>query len=607
MAGGYVPQEILDEIAAKCDIVSVISEYMPLKRTGANYQGLCPFHNEKTPSFSVSPGKQFFYCFGCGKGGNVFKFVMEIEGVSFIEAVRILARKAGVTLPERELSQAEKAALEQRKRYIQINEATTMFYQKVLWETKMGQPYRDYLEKRQISREIAEKFRLGANATGWNSLFEFLSKHNVSPKEMLDLGLISSGKKEGEYWDKFRARLMFPIANEKGDIIAFGGRIIDKQSAPQKYLNSQETPLFHKSRTVYGLNLAKSSIRNQDMALLVEGYMDVIACHQYGITNAVAALGTSFTPEQGKLLMRNTYQIGLSLDGDSAGQKATLRALDILQDLGCSPRVIRIPNNADPDEYLKEYGKEGFEKLIGNSQEAILYKLDRYMESENCDTMTGKYQVVRRLLSDLRRLPSAVARESAVHDISVKLQVSEKAIWDEIRFGGQKSEEKSMIASKNDEKNQNVGQEEEKKVANIENKAERVILRGIYEHPEFLSIVESYGGKTLFETAGADLYQDFTQSVSKCGKVDSSAVPPEKSELLAKLLMEESETADWEKSLRTAAWQLKQEQMNRQYRQLANELSEAVKLGEKDKMQDALAKMDQIRKMKNEFETGLKG
>ena len=391
MSTGYVPQEILDEIVARCDIVSVVNEYVPLKRKGSNYQGLCPFHNEKTPSFSVSPGKQIFHCFGCGKGGNVFRFIMDIEGVSFLEAVERLAKRANVTLPEKEMTAAQRAKLEQRKRYLKINNFAARYYQKILLETEAGRPYREYLQKRQIDEEIIQKFQLGATPSGWDNLYQNLKKRGVTTQEMLDLGLISASRREGQYIDRFRNRLMFPIGNEKGEIIAFGGRIIDKDSSPQKYLNSPDTPLFHKSRNLYGLHLARNSIRNQDMAIIVEGYMDVISCHQHGITNAVAPLGTAFTPEQGRLLMRSTYQIGISFDGDAAGIKATMRCLDILSDLGATARVIQIPDQADPDEFLKKYGKEAFLQLIEDSQELVMYKIARYMETTNTDSILQSF------------------------------------------------------------------------------------------------------------------------------------------------------------------------------------------------------------------------
>jgi len=571
MSTGYIPQEILDEIVARCDIVSVINEYVPLKRRGSNYQGLCPFHNEKTPSFSVSPAKQIFHCFGCGKGGNVFKFVMEIEGVSFVEAVEKLAKRAGVRLPEKELTPGQRKALEQRKRYQQINELAARYYHTVLMKSKMGQPYRDYLKHRQIGEETIVKFRLGATPAGWDNLYREMKKRGIIEQEMLDLGLISQTKK-GTYVDRFRQRLMFPICDEKGTVIAFGGRIIDKDSSPQKYLNSPDTPLFHKSRNLYGLHLAKPGIRNADQAIIVEGYMDVISCHQYGITNAVAPLGTAFTPEQGKLLMRNTYQVGISFDGDAAGTKATMRCLDILSDLGCSARVIQIPDNADPDEYLKKYGKEAFQQLISASQELIMYKIAKYMETTNTDTITGKMKVVSLLLPDLRKLQSAVARESAIREISQKLQVSEKAIWDELRRTQDKPDAMQTEQSFSAEESPGALQENMAPKGNINSKIERNILHMIFERPELLSEVERFGGVALLSKQAADMYQDFQESIRRSGKVESTAIPEEKGQILADILMEELYITDMDKALRDSLLQLKQEQLDKEYQDVMSQL-----------------------------------
>ena len=571
MSTGYIPQEILDEIVARCDIVSVINEYVPLKRRGSNYQGLCPFHNEKTPSFSVSPAKQIFHCFGCGKGGNVFKFVMEIEGVSFVEAVEKLAKRAGVRLPEKELTPGQRKALEQRKRYQQINELAARYYHTVLMKSKMGQPYRDYLKQRQIGEETIVKFRLGATPAGWDNLYREMKKRGITEQEMLDLGLISQTKK-GTYVDRFRQRLMFPICDEKGTVIAFGGRIIDKDSSPQKYLNSPDTPLFHKSRNLYGLHLAKPGIRNADQAIIVEGYMDVISCHQYGITNAVAPLGTAFTPEQGKLLMRNTYQVGISFDGDAAGTKATMRCLDILSDLGCSARVIQIPDNADPDEYLKKYGKEAFQQLISASQELIMYKIAKYMETTNTDTITGKMKVVSLLLPDLRKLQSAVARESAIREISQKLQVSEKAIWDELRRTQDKPDAVQTEQSFSAEESPGALQENMAPKGNINSKIERNILHMIFERPELLSEVERFGGVALLSKQAADMYQDFQESIRRSGKVESTAIPEEKGQILADILMEELYITDMDKALRDSLLQLKQEQLDKEYQDVMSQL-----------------------------------
>ena len=608
MSTGYVPQEILDEIVARCDIVSVVNEYVPLKRKGSNYQGLCPFHNEKTPSFSVSPGKQIFHCFGCGKGGNVFRFIMDIEGVSFLEAVERLAKRANVTLPEKEMTAAQRAKLEQRKRYLKINNFAARYYQKILLETEAGRPYREYLQKRQIDEEIIQKFQLGATPSGWDNLYQNLKKRGVTTQEMLDLGLISVSRREGQYIDRFRNRLMFPIGNEKGEIIAFGGRIIDKDSSPQKYLNSPDTPLFHKSRNLYGLHLARNSIRNQDMAIIVEGYMDVISCHQHGITNAVAPLGTAFTPEQGRLLMRSTYQIGISFDGDAAGIKATMRCLDILSDLGATARVIQIPDQADPDEFLKKYGKEAFLQLIEDSQELVMYKIARYMETTNTDSIRGKMKVVEQLLPDLRKMQSAVARETAVRLVAAQLQVSEKAVWEEVRKpidSGEHLRMETEIVQSPVENEINAGK--------IESPVEKNILRILFVRPDLLREVEAYGGSELFGAAGAALYREFAADIARSGKVESANIAQEQSLLLAELLMEEVYMTDQEKALKDGLRQLKYEQLNEEYRQLTQQLMELEKedvgeVGAKKAMQGALLqKLDTILQAKKEFETGRKG
>lgn len=606
MSTGYIPQQVLDEIVARCDIVSVIGEYVPLKRKGSNYQGLCPFHNEKTPSFSVSPGKQIFHCFGCGKGGNVFRFIMEIEGISFLEAVEKLAKRANVKLPEKEMTAEQQKKLAQRKRYLQINDFAARYYHKILLDTPQGKPYRDYLKKRQIGEEIIEKFQLGATPSGWDSLYQALKKHGVQDQELLELGLISESRRPGQFIDRFRQRLMFPIGDERGNTIAFGGRIIDKDSSPQKYLNSPDTPLFHKSKNLYGLHLARTSIRNADQAIIVEGYMDVISCHQYGITNVVAPLGTAFTPEQGRLLMRNTYQMAISFDGDAAGVKATMRCLDILSDLGCTAKVIQIPEQADPDEYLKKYGKEAFTRLITEAEELIMYKIARYMETTNTDSIAGKMKVVAMLLPDLRNMQSAVARESAIRAISIRLGISEKAVWAELQ-----NEKGALVEqSKNVENDAAPPQEIGQIAGNIESKVEKMILHLLFERPDFLDMVEHFGGKELFSSTAAELYQEFQQNIQRNGRVDSANIAQEKGQLLADILMDELYITDQEKSMNHALRQLKYERLDQEYQRLSRKLTETTKMGDTRNMQElqeVLQKLDKIRREKKEYETSRKG
>ncbi len=596
-----IPREILDEIAARNDIVSVVSEYVPLKRTGSNYTGLCPFHNEKTPSFSVSPNKQFFYCFGCGKGGDVFRFLMDIEGLTFTEAAERLAKRAGVQIPEQELTAAQLAQQKQRRRQLQINDFAARYYHKVLLESKDAEPYRAYLRKRRVSEESIERFQLGATPPGWNGLCEALRKRGVTAQEMLELGLVSESRRPGKYVDRFRGRLMFPICNERGERIAFGGRILDAEKRPQKYLNSPETPLFHKSRTLYGLHLARNSIRSQDLALLVEGYMDVIACHQAGITNAVAPLGTAFTHEQGRLLMRSTYQIGISLDGDAAGVRAAMRTLDVLADLGCTARVVTIPDGQDPDEFLQSRGKDAFLRLIDGAQDAIAYKIERYMETADTDTIGGKMQVVGKLLPDLEKMQSAVAREEAVRQISRALSVSEKAILEELRRLARPTAPQTAARFET----RQPAAEADPPAEKIASQAERVALQLLYTHPDYLSTAEQYGGAELFSPAGAKLYEEFQTQILRSGKAGLAGAGAEESVVLADLLMQETYVADPERTFADSLRQLKQERLDQSYQALLQQLARPDQPEETRRA--LLERLDAIRRAKKTDETAKKG
>lgn len=605
MSTGYIPQEILDEIAAKCDIVSVVSEYVPLKRRGVNYQGLCPFHNEKTPSFSVSPAKQIYHCFGCGVGGNVFKFVMEIEHISFREAVAKLAKQAGVTLPEKEMTPAERKLQQKRQRLLKINELAARYYQKVLLETKGGQVYRDYLNKRGISQDIIEKFGLGACQQGWDGLYKFLLSRGVEPAEMQELGLVLPNKNATGYYDRFRQRLMFPIRDDGGRVVAFGGRIIDADVSPQKYMNSPDTPLFHKGGVLYGLDLAKTAIRQKDSAIVVEGYMDVIACHQYGVTNAIAALGTAFTTGQAKLLMRNTYQIYVAFDADTAGSKATWRSLDILSDLGCQVRVINLPLGSDPDEYLKANGQLAFEQQISESQELIVYKIGRLMESINTNEINGKMQIAHSILPDVLKMNSPVARESAIALISQKLQITENALWSELKQLNRQGLGKS--GRQNDEKALPNPPEKKPSTDVSGARREKAIIKILYEQPKLLAMVERLGGETLFESEAKGLYSKMKGVYEKQHEIKSTDFSEAETELLAAALMQndvinapEQTLVDYIKHIRLDKWEL-------EYKLRVQELADAEKTGATDKMVKALQDLELLRSKKKAIEDTGKG
>jgi DNA primase len=366
----YYPEDLVEEIRQRNDIVDVISEHVKLKRTGNNYMGLCPFHNEKSPSFSVSGQKQMYHCFGCGVGGNVFTFVMEYENYSFVEALKFLAERVNIALPEQEYSEEAKKKADLKGQLLDINRqaAKYFFYQ---LKSERGTTAYEYLTNRKLSDETIQKFGLGYSNKYSNDLYQYLKQLGYSDEILKQSGLVTIDEMKGAY-DKFWNRVMFPIMDVNNRVIGFGGRVLGE--GEPKYLNSPETLLFDKSRNLYGLNVARTS-RKHNM-LICEGYMDVIALHQAGFTNAVASLGTAFTGLQANLLKRYTGEVLLTYDSDGAGTKAALRAIPILKEAGLSTKVINMKPYKDPDEFIKALGAEEFEKRIDEAQNSFYFEID---------------------------------------------------------------------------------------------------------------------------------------------------------------------------------------------------------------------------------------
>ena len=359
--------EIIDEVRQLNDIVDIISQYVHLKRSGRNYFGLCPFHNEKSPSFSVSPDKQIFHCFGCGVGGNVYTFLSKIENMSFIEAVQNLAARANIVLPTLE-NNADSAKEELKAKVYKVNEFTAKFYHENLYkpEAKMGQ---EYVKKRKLTNETLKAYRIGFSGK-FDELYKELKKQGFGEQEILESGLVNKNE-NGKFIDRYRNRLMFPICDERGRVIAFGGRVLD-DSKP-KYINSPENIVYSKGKHLFGLNVAKKE--HLKKIIIVEGYMDAISLHQRGITNAVASLGTALTESQGRLLRKSSEQVIIGYDADGAGQAATVRGLEILQNLGCDIRILQIEGAKDPDEFVTKYGPERFLKYVDNAISLVEYKI----------------------------------------------------------------------------------------------------------------------------------------------------------------------------------------------------------------------------------------
>ena len=427
----YYSEDLIEEVRMKNDIVDVISGYVKLQKKGSSYFGLCPFHNEKSPSFSVSRQKQMYYCFGCGAGGNVFTFLMEYENYTFIEAVEYLAERSGVELPKAEYSREAKERAGLKASLLEINKAAAQYFY-VQLKSEQGKAGYTYLRERRLSDETIRAFGLGYSNKYSDDLYRYLRSKGY-PEEMIrQAGLISIDEKHGVY-DKFWNRVMFPIMDVNSRVIGFGGRVMG--DAKPKYLNSPETPIFDKSRNLYGLNRARSS--RKPYFLLCEGYMDVIAMHQAGFTNAVASLGTALTAGHASLIRRYVQEVYLTYDSDEAGTKAALRAVPILREAGISAKVIRMDPYKDPDEFIKNLGAEEFEQRIEGAKNGFMFTLEILEREYHMDSPEGKtaffQEAARRLIGFQDELErnnyiEAVAKAYRISEESLKKLVSRTAV-----------------------------------------------------------------------------------------------------------------------------------------------------------------------------------
>ena len=417
-------EEIIDEVRQSNDIVDVISQYMYLKRSGRNYFGLCPFHNEKSPSFSVSPDKQIFHCFGCGVGGNVISFIMKIEGCGFVEAIQILAEKANIQLPTLE-NNVDSQREELKAKVYKVNEFTADFYHKNLYtpNAKIGQ---EYVKKRMLTNDTLENYKIGFSGR-FNELYMALKHNGFGDQEILESGLVNRND-NGQYIDRYRNRLMFPICDVRGRVIAFGGRVLD-DSKP-KYINSPENVIYSKGRHLFGLNVAKKYDTKQ--LLIVEGYMDVISLHQRGVKNVVGALGTALTQQQGFLLRKNAEQVILSFDSDEAGQTAKLRAIDVLQSMGLDLRVLQMEGAKDPDEYIIKYGNARFKNVVDRAISVLEFKIKILKNKLNLDNINDKIKFLNEIAKLLSNIDNTMEREIYIEKISDTYQISKEAIYAEV-------------------------------------------------------------------------------------------------------------------------------------------------------------------------------
>ncbi|BBB92805.1 MAG TPA: DNA primase [Methylomusa anaerophila] len=476
-------EDFIEQLRETSDIVGIISDYVPLKKRGKNYWGCCPFHHEKTPSFSVTPDKGFFYCFGCQTGGNVYNFLMKIENIGFLDAVKLLANKMNVSLPAKEKSEREKIRDQEINKIYQATELARDFFFSCLTKTNLGKTAREYLAARGVADQTIETYKIGFAPPQWDKLSLAFLERGISLDVLLKSGLAVSRQSGRGVYDRFRNRIIFPICDARGRVIGFGGRVID--NSQPKYLNSPETLIFNKRHVLYGFDIAYENIRGSGQAIVVEGYMDAITAHCMGIKNVVASLGTAFTPEQARQILKCNVEMVFSYDSDSAGQNATLRALEVVRALGAKIRVVQIPDGKDPDEFLRKYGSEAYKLLIQDSLPLVEYQISQALANTDFSSIESKIAAVAKLVPILAVTRNQVETEAHISRLSQLIGVDEGAFRAEIR--------KYIIQSKKDNnvkngKNINIAFSSQKPIP-ARTKAERQIIRLMFDEPSLIPYV----------------------------------------------------------------------------------------------------------------------
>ena len=424
-----ISETTISDIRNASDIFDVISEVVLLKRAGKNYQGLCPFHSEKTPSFSVSPDKQVFYCFGCGAGGNVFSFLMKHEGLSFAEAVRKLGRRYGIAVEDRQLSPEERRRVQEREGILDINREAASFYRRMLLDSREGAAALAYLQNRGLTRETMERFSLGFAPAGWEVLLRYFAERRISSEFPEKAGLVIPREKGGGHYDRFRNRIIFPIRDVGGHIIGFGGRVMD-DSLP-KYLNSPETVVFNKRRSLYGLDAARAKCRETGTVHLVEGYFDVLALSQAGIANVAATLGTALTHEHVRMLKGHAREIVLVYDSDQAGMRAARKSVETFQREEMSARILVLPEGEDPDSFLLKFGPEAFLEKSRNARSMMDFLMEEAVREHGL-SIEGKLRILGEMKAPLGAVPDPIARSLYIRNLASLLDVEERSVAEAI-------------------------------------------------------------------------------------------------------------------------------------------------------------------------------
>lgn len=566
--------EIIDQIRQVASIQEIASQYTTLRRRGNKHVGLCPFHSEKAPSFTVDDEKQLFHCFGCGAGGDIFTLVMERENLSFPEALKYLAEKYNIPLPKKREFSPQLQKLEEK--LFKINESTLAFFKKNLFATREGEKALGYLKKRDISEEIIQKLKIGYALNSWDSLLSFFKEKKVPPKLLEEAGLVLYNQKKDSYYDRFRGRIIFPIFSLTGKVVAFGGRTIF--NAEPKYLNSPDTPVYSKGKILYGLNFSKESIRDTGEVIIVEGYTDFVSLYQAGITNIAASLGTSLTSQQVSLPLRFAPRMIVSYDGDAAGKKAACRAISLCFEKGVQVKVLTLPQGVDPDDYLRKSGLNEFKNLIQKSTPGLKFLIDSLLEEWRMDIPEEKTKIVRNAVDEIGKMPDPIVRSEYLKQASEYLSVDEEDLRRIIQRKSSEEKSKKEETILNAEKRLLQILLEDKRIASYvfpEMKEEH--FQGLKTEPIFAALTEcSKKGKE----------PDFNELRQK--------IDPSLSSSLAKALLLEKEQAATVEEAFECLNALKQFSLENRKKELKAEIISMEKKGDKEKLRSLLIQRQDI-------------
>ncbi|MCG3176305.1 MAG: DNA primase [Candidatus Omnitrophica bacterium] len=595
-----IPESVLNQIQERVDIVETVSAYVPLKRAGRSFKANCPFHHEKSPSFIVNPDKQIFHCFGCGVGGNVFSFLMKIERKDFREVVEELADRVGVELPKDPKRPVESDA---ERDLVRANTAAAEYYHRVLMSDPVSEKARAYLDRRGVRKEVLEAFRIGYAPEAWDAFYKHARQAGLAEPLLEKAGLLVKGK-NGGWYDRFRARVIFPILDGKGRVVALGGRVLD-DSVP-KYLNSPETEIYHKGRQLYGLYQARPAIREADAVAVVEGYMDLIACHEAGVKYAVATLGTALTPDQVRLLKRNTHNAYILYDADKAGEAATLRGLELFLEEGMDVRIVRLPEGHDPDSYVRKNGAEGFRAEIAKARSLFEYKLGLLKTSHDPSTLDGKVRIAQEMVGLFAKAKSEILKAAWVKELSQELKLSEQALLTEL--GRSTAARTARTAEKSAAADGPAEARSAEPAKGLPRQAERLLLSLLLEDDRY--VAESRRELRLtdfYHPVARRLVQILWEADERGARQEARGLvtklqdDPECVKLLTLTTAESETIIDRDRSFTDCVKRLKALRLDGEHRSLRQELAEAQKLGDQNRVNRILYDMNELNKRMKEI------